>query len=192
MACLRRAWRIVVAPTAEWHAIAVATTRPLQLLRSYVLPLALLPAAAWMLGLLYFGRDLTTWEANGVRYTTLAVIRAGIASVLGSLISVAALASVFYLVAPMYRTRRNWRRMWEVAAYGTTPMWLASLLLVKPALSPLLVIALLHCGYLYYVGLQAVAGVRQGDAAEYVAIAMVLMIAACTLLGGAIGALDLF
>jgi hypothetical protein len=52
-------------------------------------------------------------------------------------------------------------------------------------------LALVHCCWLYYAGLQAVAGVKQGDAAEYFAISLFLVTVASILAGGVVGSLGL-
>jgi hypothetical protein len=51
---LRRAFRLMVAPAAEWAAIAVEVPDARRLLLGYVLPLSPLPAFAWMTGLALF------------------------------------------------------------------------------------------------------------------------------------------
>jgi hypothetical protein len=53
------------------------------------------------------------------------------------------------------------------------------------------VLSLLHVFYLYYLGAQQLLGVPENDAAQFVAIALVLAIFASTLGGGAAGALGL-
>jgi hypothetical protein len=50
----------------------------------------------------------------------------------------------------------------------------------------LLLVVMLHCSYLYYAGLQVVAGVKQSAAAEYVGIVLFLALVASTLLGAAL------
>ena len=94
-----------------------------------------------------------------------------------------ALAAAFRLIAPMYGIARDWTRAWKVAAYGSTPVWLVGVVLVKPLLVSVLVIALLHCSYLYYAGLQVVSGVQRGAAAEYVAVAVLFALVLSTFAG---------
>jgi hypothetical protein len=58
-----------------------------------------------------------------------------------------------------------------------------SVFLVKPVLVGLLLVAMLHCSYLYYAGLQVVAGVKQGAAAEFVGVVVFLALVVSTFLG---------
>jgi hypothetical protein len=185
---LRRALALIVDPRREWAAIAGESVHPLRILLGYVVPLSAVPAVAWMIGLRVFGLDLVAEGEPIVHPSAPAILRAGVATFLGSVGSVVVLAVAFRLLAPMYDGARDLRRAWTVAAYGSTPVWLFGLVLVKPNLVIAGMLAVLHCSYLYYTGLQAVTGVREGDAAEYVAIGLLLLLAASTVAGGFLAA----
>jgi hypothetical protein len=180
---LRRALRLLVSPTREWAAIAADRESWLAVGLRYVLPLAALPAVAWMAGRALFPSDLVTWESAPLARAPIAIARAGAVAFCGSIVWVALLAGAFSALAPMFGARRDWAQSWKVAAYGTTPVWVVGVLLVKPVLVGLLLVAMLHCSYLYYAGLQVVAGVKQGAAAEYVGVVLFLALVASTLLG---------
>jgi len=185
---LRRALRLVHSPTREWAAIAAEASSAAHALFRYVLPLSAVPAVAWTLGLAVFGADLG-FRGEVARPSPEQILGAGIATFTGSVLSVFALAAAFFLVAPLYDAPREWGRAFKVAAYGTTPVWLAGVLLVMPLLAIVELVALMHCCYLYYCGLQAIAGVKRSGAAECVAIALFLMTFASILVGGLIGLL---
>lgn len=185
---LRRAFRLLASPAGEWAAIAADRESWRGVALRYVLPLAAVPAVAWMVGRVVFPGDLATWEDARLARAPAAIAWAGAAAFCGSVLWVAILAGAFWALAPMFGVRRDWARSWKVAAYGTTPAWLAGVLLVKPVLVGLLLIALLHCSYLYYAGLQVVSGVKQGAAAEYVGVVLFLALLASTLLGGLLAA----
>lgn len=181
---LRRAFAVTFAPRREWASIARERPAPLAVLLGYVMPLAAIPALAWMVGLGVFGLELVVLGEPIARPALAAILRAGLVTFLGSILSVVLLAGAFALVAPMYGARRDWRAAWTVAAYGTTPAWLFGAVLVKPLLVVAMVAVLLHCAYVYHDGLRAMGLAREGDAPEYVAIAVVLVFAASTLVGG--------
>lgn len=180
---LRRAFRLLVSPAREWAAIAAERESWIAVALRYVLPLAAVPAVAWMAGRALFPADLVTWESAPLARLPVAIARTGAVAFCGSVLWVTLLAGAFRALAPMFGARRDWAQSWKVAAYGTTPLWVAGALLVKPVLVGLLLIAMLHCSYLYYAGLQVVAGVKQGAAAEYVGIVLFLSLVASTLLG---------
>ena len=188
---IRRAFRVTFAPEREWAAIARERPGALAVLVAYTLPLAAIPAVAWMIGLATFGMELVVVGEPIRRPGPAAILHAGVVTYLGSIVSVAMLAGAFALLAPMYGGRRNWSAAWTVAAYGTTPVWLAGAMLLKPATVVAMLPVVLYCAYLYHRGLQALGFAREGEAAEYVAIAFLLVLAASTLAGGLLGQLGL-
>jgi hypothetical protein len=185
---LRRAVRLLVTPAREWAAIGADRESWRAVALRHVVPLSALLAAAWMAGRWLFPADLATWESTPPERVPEAVARGGALAFLGSIAWVAALAGGFCAVAPMFGARRDWTRSWKVAAYGTTPVWLAGVILIKPVLVGLLLVVMLHCSYLYYIGLPAVVGVKQSDAAEYVGVVLFLALVVSTLLGGLLAA----
>jgi hypothetical protein len=182
---------MVVAPGREWEAVADEAPSAAKVFFGYVVPLSAVPAVAWMIGLATFGADLGFRTEDVAPVAVGRVLHAGVVTLAGSVFSVLALAAVFFLVAPMYEVPRHWGRSLTVAAYGTTPLWVAGILLVMPGLVIVGLVAFLHCCQLYYSGLQRVAGVKPGDAAEYVAISLFLLTVTSLVAGGAIGALAL-
>jgi hypothetical protein len=185
---LRRAAALVFSPEREWAAIAREQPRALGVLVGWVLPLAAVPAVAWMIGLALFGMELVVAGEPIARPAAAAILRAGLVTYLGSILSVAGLAGAIWLLAPMYGARRrDWAGAWTVAAFGTTPVWLAGLIFLKPALFVAILPVLLYAAYLYHGGLRALGFARADEAAEYVAIAILLLLAASTLAGGLLG-----
>lgn len=184
---LRRAFRLTFAPSREWAAIAREPPTALPVLLGHVLPLAAIPAVAWMIGLAVFGMELVMVGEPIRRPGPSAILHAGLVTYLGSIISVVLLAGAFVLLAPMYGGRRDWRGAWRVAAFGTTPLWLAGVMLLKPATFVAMLPVVLYCAYLYHLGLHALGFARTREAAEYVAIAFLLLLAASTLAGGLLG-----
>lgn len=188
---LRRAFRVTFAPEREWAAIARERPAAVSVFLVHVLPLAAIPAVAWMIGLAVFGMELVMVGEPIRRPGPAAILHAGLVTYLGSIVSVAMLAGAFALLAPMYGGRRDWGGAWTVAAYGTTPVWLAGGMLLKPATVVAMLPVVLYCAYLYHRGLHVLGFARERQAAEYVAIAFLLVLAASTLVGGLLGQLRL-
>lgn len=189
---LRRAGRLILAPTAEWAAIAAEGPGARRLLFGYVVPLALLPAVAWMAGLALFPREIVLLEAELARYTPAFVLRAGAVTFVASVASVAGLAAAFYALTPMYGAPRDWARAWTVASYGSTPLFVGGVLLVKPVLVGFVVLlALFQAGFLYVLGLQALGLARPQQATECVAVALLLLVVASGATGALLAALHI-
>jgi hypothetical protein len=166
--------RIVVSPRDEWQRIAGERWHAAL---THVLLLSLLPAFAAFVNM----------RNSELPLPPHAVLFTYFSSALGVL----AVAGAFWLLARMFSPKATAQGCINVAAYGATPLFIASALLVVPVLVIVCVVSLLHVFYLYYLGAQQLLGVPERDAAQFVAIALVVAIVASTLGGGAAGALGL-
>jgi hypothetical protein len=182
---------MLVAPASEWAAIATESPSVSRILLAYVTPLAALQSAAWTAGVLMFGLDFAFVRHGDDTPAPEALLRLAAATVIGWIGCVLVLAAAFTLIAPMFEVPRRFGRAVQVAAYGTTPLWLCSILLLMPMLVALMVVAAMHAFYLYFSGLQGVMAVRKRDAAEFVAIALVVSTAGTLLLGSIMGTIGL-
>jgi hypothetical protein len=189
---LRRATRLVLTPAAEWATIAEEGPGARRLFLGYVAPLSLLPAIAWMAGLALFPHEIVLLEEELARYTPAFVLRAGAVTFAASVASVAGLAAAFYALTPVYGASRDWARAWTVASYGSTPLFVGGILLVKPVLVGFVaLLALFQSGYLYVLGLQSLGLVRPRQATECVAVALLLVAVASGLIGALLAALHI-
>lgn len=187
---LSQAVRMTLSPGEEWGAVAREATGPAALLGSFVLPLSCIPAACWALNRWLFA-DLGARYGAGPAPAASQVLYGGFMVFGSTVLSVGLLAASLFVLAPLFDRPRDWPRTFRVAAYSSAPVLLGSALLVLPDLAYLLLPAAFHSAYLLYGGLQAVLGVREDRAAEYVALGAMLMIISSTLLGGLGGALGL-
>ncbi len=182
LAIARRAWSVVSHPRETWPSIRAERLTPLALVVLYVVPLSLVPAVAWMLGVLRGGYYIVI-PGFGETVPLERIATAGALLVVVSVFSVAVLAATFWLLAPLYGVRRNIGDAFKVAAYGTTPLWVAGPVLIVPTLTLFMAAAVFHALYLYVSGLEEVLGVPTSDAAEFVGVAMVILIALSILFG---------
>lgn len=166
--------RIVLAPTDEWARIAAERSHGAL---AHGLALSLLPALASLV--MAWSSDLPLPE-HAVAATYLACV-----------LTIFAIAAAFWLLARFDSRDATLRRCVQVAAYGATPVLLASVLLFTPVLVLVCVLALPYVFYLYYLGVQQVLRVPSDEAAQFVAVALVAALVASTLGGGAFGALGL-
>jgi uncharacterized membrane protein len=174
MDLMLRIIRIVFAPRDEWQRIAGERWHAALM---YLLLLSLIPALGAFVNMRNSELPL---PPHAALFTYFACV-----------LSVLAIAAAFWLLARMFAPGATLGTCVQVAAFGTTPLFVASALLVLPVLVIVCVVSLLHVFYLYYLGAQQLLGVPEDDAAVFVAIALVLAIVASTLGGGAVGALGL-
>jgi hypothetical protein len=174
MDLMPRIIRIVLAPREEWARIAADRLHGALV---HAFGLSLIPAAASFIMARRYGMPLPQLAAAATYIATVA--------------GIFVVACAFWLLARLAAAAAAPRRCVQVAAYGATPLLVASVLLVSPVLMIACMVSLLHVLYLYYLGVQQLLGIPGDEAAQFVAIALVIAIAASTLGGGAVGALGL-
>lgn len=179
---LLRAVRLTVSPGDEWRTICEEEPRPRAIVAFFVLPLALIPAASWIAGLLLFGQD-PDGGRGGTSMDIGQILRGGLAAYFGMVLSVCLCAASIVIVAPLFTGVRSWPRALQVAAYSAAPVLLGGLMLILPNLVFALIVPFFHGLYLQYAGLQHVLGVKERDAAEYVALSTMLLMALSTAVG---------
>jgi hypothetical protein len=177
-----RAVRLTLSPNDEWQAIREEAPDSVAIFRSFVLPLAGVPAVCWMLNQLLFADSEGRVRAGAASVPAQAV-QAGLTVFAGALLSVILLAASIYVLAPLFSRPRDWPRALQVASYSNAPVLLGGVFLLLPDLAMVLLLAAFHSAYLVYAGLQTVLEVKEDRAAEYVALGTVILIAASTLLG---------
>jgi Yip1 domain len=165
MKWLFRIKAILLAPHAEWPAIAQEKGDPQALFIPYVAVLALVPALAHFIGAALVGGY--------------APLRSSLAGAVGIYLSGFAVVYVIALttdaLAPTFGAQRNFVGALKLAVYSYTPVWLCGIFLIVPGLS-FLVIFGLYGIYLLRTGLPVLMRAPEANASRYTAV-----IAACAL-----------
>lgn len=182
--------RLVLSPGEEWRTIGDEAPEPRSVLGSFVLPLACVPAAAWSIKLSLFGGE-GAQGAEGAAMGFAQVLQSGLTVWACSALSVLVLALSIYVLAPLFLPSRNWPRSLQVAAYSSAPALLGGVILAIPDVAYLALLPAFQSCYVMYAGLKLVLDVKEDNAAEYVALSIVLLTIATTLLGALGGALGM-
>ncbi len=189
MRVLRRIAGIVLNPDDEWDAIARERPSVGKLVRRFILPLSLLAPVATVIGMRCFDR---AWDEElGYLVPPQEILAAGATTLIASVVSVFALAGIFVLLAPLYGSARDYRTALAVATYGAVPVMLAGATLLLPVMAVVGLAGLCHSLYVWWLGARRVLNVRRGQQAEFVGIAMVLLLVASTLAGAVASAVGL-
>lgn len=187
------AWRrvvgIVLHPNAEWERIAAEDTTVDVLIRHFLLPLALLAPIATFIGIKFF--DASWDEDLGYLVPPQDAFAAAATTLFATLTSVFGLAGIFVLLGPLYGSSRDYRVALKVATFGAVPMLLAGVLMFLPVLALLGLFGLSYTLYLYWLGARAVLQVPRKNQAEFIGIAMLLLIVASSLGGAAASSIGL-
>ena len=139
-----RAKNIIMTPKTEWPAIAAEQPNVGQIVSGYVIPLALIPAIAAVLGYGLIGRGMAASFTWGIAMAIITFV----AAVVGVYLT----AFVIDMLAPNFGSQKNFGRAMQLVAYSYTPAWVAGILNIVPVLGVLVLIASIYGLYLLYLG----------------------------------------
>ncbi len=188
-----RVKNIILSPDSEWVSIERERQSVSRILFGYLVPMALIGPVAGACGMLLRGGGASA-DRGGVLLLGIQSIFAGVvASLLGAVIT----ACVVYLMTPVYRAPRDFRAALRLVVYAGTPIWVAGFVFVAPldqvpALIIVLLIALMHTLYVFYLGLHRIVKVPLQEAAECAAIVALASLLLTTVVGYAGGSVGLF
>ena len=189
METLRRIVYLIFRPTAEWDLIAREQTSVDALLRSYILPLALLAPIATVIGMKTFDRE---WDpAHGYLVPADQILAAGAATFFAIVGSIFVLAAIFAIIAPMFGATRDYLAALKVATYGAIPLMLAGATLLLPVMAIVGLVGLCHTLFLFWLGARRVLNVPAGAGTEFVGISLVVLTFLSVLVGAAASAVGL-
>ena len=163
-------------PDSEWSAIANERAETTTLFVGYVLPLAGAAAAAQLIGESVVGRSFGILGTYRLPLTTglgLAIASLALAAVGAVLLSI-----VIDALAPTFGAEKNREQALKVAVYSATPVWLAGVLQIVPALG---VVVLLYLGLPRLM--KCPAEKAMGYTGAVIACAVVIAIVGGTLVG---------
>jgi hypothetical protein len=179
---LRHLFDIIVRPTATWRRISVDRLSVAGLFFAYVVPLVLLGPIATFVAQRFVGV-----RAGHVLYhasTSRALVQAGFA--LGfALAGIVLVTLLVDAVVPAFGGRRSFPKAFRVAAFASTPVWLAATLVLVPHLAFVQLLAVADEIYLLYAGLWIVMGVPRRKAIPLAGFA----VAGTVAIGFGVGAL---
>jgi len=163
-----RAKNIIMTPKTEWTAIAAEEPNVGQIISGYVIPLALIPAIAAMLGYGLIGRGMASSFTWGI---AMAII--GFVVALGG---VYLTAYVIDMLAPNFGSQKNFGRAMQLVAYSYTPAWVAGILNIIPVLGVLVLVASIYGLYLMYLGFPHTMKTPDDKVVVYMVVSIVVLI----------------
>lgn len=143
---LGRVQRLLMSPASEWDAIAAEPADMRAIYMNYVGPLVIAAALAGAVGLSLVG-------VAGIRFGLGPTITQLVLSIVFGLLGVYILAFVINALAAQFGGTQDMGQAFKVAAYSPTASWVASLVMIVPALAILALLGALYSLYLLYVGL---------------------------------------
>jgi len=162
-----RAQAIIVDPPAEWAKIDSEPGDVVQLLISYVAPLAAIPALSGFIGACLVGAVVP-----GVGTVRASILQGFFGAAFGyvtACATVLVLGLVIDLLAPVFGSRRSFERAFKLAVYSYTPFWLAGIFLLAPGLRFLIVLSF-YGVYLLWKGLPRLMETPRTKAPAFLAV----------------------
>ena len=162
MSLQTRVVAILTKPADEWRAIAGESATVEGLMRGYAAPLAAIPAIARFIGFIRF--SIVTGFVYAVVSWVFALAGAWIAAV------------AIEKLAPTFQSKGNTGQALTLVVYSMTPIWIAGVLYLVPALAVLITIAALYAVYLCYLGLPPVMSTPSDRVIPFMVVSAVVMI----------------
>ena len=169
-----RVTKLLKEPAKEWVVIEAEPTTTERLYRSYIAPLAAIPAIAGFIGMTIIGFSVPfvgTYRESFPRGLSNMIV-----SFVLSLVLVYVAALIVNKLAPTFQSTPDDLRALKLVAYSQTPAWIAGVLYVIPALGPIAIIGGLYAIYLFYLGLPVMMKTPQDKVIPYMAVSAVVVI----------------
>lgn len=179
-----RAKDIVLKPKETWEIIAQEPTAQKDLIMSYILPLAIIPAIASLIGYGFVGINLPLiGKVSSVEWG----LNQAITSFAGTFLGIFISGWVISLLAPNYNTKLSMDDAIKLVAYSYTPSLIAGVLYLVPALSIVAVIAGIYGLYILYLGFKPITKVADDKAGTYFVVSLLLIIVVFVVLSIVLG-----
>lgn len=173
MNIIERAKKIIIEPKNEWLIINQEEISQSQLIVTYLIPLALIPAVASFIG---FGLVGISIPFAGTYSSVSWGIKQAIISLLsivgGAIIS----AYIIDLLAPSFGAVKNINKALQLVVYSYTPTMIAGIFLIAPSLSIISTLAGIYGLYLLYLGIQPLMQAPNEKALSYFIVSLIAMV----------------
>lgn len=168
MNLVERAKNIIITPKTEWDAVSAEEPNIQQILLGYVLPLALIPTIAVIIG----------WGVIGIfgfRSFTYGIAM-GLVQLINAFLSVLITGFVIDALAPSFGSQKNMGRAVQLVAYSMTPIWIAGILNILPSIGWLAGLIGLYGLYLMYLGLSPLMKTPEDKKVGYLVVSIIILI----------------
>jgi len=168
MNLVERAKNIIITPKTEWEAVATEEPNIQQILLGYVLPLALIPTIASIIGWGVVGM----FGFKSITYG----IAMGLVQIIQAFLAVLLAGFVIDALAPSFGSQKNMGRAVQLIAYSMTPIWVAGILNIFPALGWLASLIGLYGLFLMYLGLAPLMKTAEDKKVGYLVVSIIILL----------------
>lgn len=183
MNLIERIKNIITNPKSEWEKINTEEQTLSAVITTYVVPLALLGAAATFIGYGFIGIDYGFFRMKGMEWG----IKMAVVQVVSAVVGVIVTAYVVDALAPSFSSTKNINKSAQLVAYGYTPAFIGALLNIFPAIGWLGSLFGLYGVYLMYLGLGPLKNTPEDKKVIYLVVTIVVLIVVYAILGMILG-----
>jgi len=181
-----RAKDILLQPAATWDVIDTEPATIGDLYRSYVMPLAAIPAVCSLLGMLIFGIGGFGISFRPSPVWLIAQTAVGYALSLGM---VYVMALIIEGLAPTFGGTKDRIQAFKLAAYSPTAAWIAGVFGLLPTLAVLALIGGLYSLFILYKGLPKLMKAPEEKATPYFVVVLVCAVVVGVVIASVTGAI---
>lgn len=180
MNLVERVRQILLSPRTEWEVIDAEPTTPAALFTGYIMPLAAIGPVAQIIGYSVFG--ITVPFLGTYRVPIGSAITTAIVTYILTLIGTYLLGLIIDGLAPTFGAQRSPNQALKLAAYSSTPAWLAGVFALIPGLRPLQILGV-YGVYLLYLGLPTLMKAPRDKAPGYTVVVILASIVLFMVIG---------
>ena len=179
MDIINRVKNILASPKTEWETIEAERLPSAQLLTSYLLLLALIPAAAQFIGQGFIGTTTVFGiKTVGITFGLKAAITSYVTIVGGAYLA----AWIINMLATSFGSEQNFDQAFALVVYAYTPMYVAGIFYIFPSLGIIALIAAIYGLYLLYIGLQPMMKTPADKTTVYFIVSLVCIVVVSVIL----------
>ena len=180
MNIVQRVKDIILKPTDTWAEIKAEQVTIKELYTSYAMLLAAIPPIASFIGLSLLGVSVLAFSYRvplgwGISHALVSYIL--------SLVGLYVVGLIIDALAPSFGSKKNQVNAMKVAVFSWTPSWIAGILMIIPALSPVAMLLSLYSLYLFYLGLPILMDTPKDKALGYFIVTIVISIVIFIIIG---------
>jgi len=169
-----RVTNILTKPATEWRAIASESTTPMDLITSYAAPLSAISAVCGFIGMAVVGMSIPL--VGTVRTGALSSFSSAVVRWVLGLVGVYVSAIIIDKLAPTFQSKSDTTQATKLVVFASTPLWVAGVLQLIPALGALMILAALYAVYLFYLGLPPLMHTPADKVVPYMVVAAIVII----------------
>ena len=180
MNIVQRVKDIILKPSDTWAEIKAEQVTIKELYTSYAMLLAAIPPIASFIGLSLLGFSVLAFSYRvplgwGISHALVSYIL--------SLVGLYVVGLIIDTLAPSFGSKKNQVNAMKVAVFSWTPSWIAGILMIIPALSPVAMLLSLYSLYLFYLGLPILMETPNDKAMGYFIVTILVSIVVFILIG---------